>query len=813
MFAKGAGVSPRRSGPVVNAPGHPASGFTVTLPFSLGATSPPMRVLCSFVATLRDYAGRPFVNGSIAHSGSINVSVHANTTKQCSWGVTRAAYRQYAPTYMDKQLGLEPVDPAEHPYLLRISVTVTVNSSLVFSSNVDKVLCTPRIGAGSLKKRLFCEARRGQYLVPAVGSATQKALSHLQSTAGKNGCQAAGISRSKWARKGGPNDGVCQESNNKPGCWDGGDCCTWSCYQLNGEFTQLASDGKAWEFAHTCYALNVSSCKDPAIKNLVPQPDFTRPSQPVAFSGTGGAVVNPLESDACSTPLTAFRDALRARSCDLSMLCNNVLFSRLNVDCSASRLRAAVFDANCTSSNTSAALPRCPPRTRGGCQCQKDWSFSGKKFSNHSCGNPHLGGSNGYHTNDWCNIVAGSCATEDGLAHEANGNVKVDGGAYYDDCGTNPVNAKTAQKLEVTWDGSELATATFSTATNPKVTSTWRPMVLANVSFNLSLVTPTLSPTKSPTSSPTTTAPTSSPTVKCTDTDDGATDVDGDACTAYTSCTAYDDKDFVAKSMCCECGGGSRNGSSCANSDRGAKDKDGDGCNAYTTQGFCTDYDDTDFVAKSMCCGCGGGRKATPKPSSAPTSAPSRFPSQSPSSSPTSSPTATPSAAPTATAAPTASPTATPTDRPTATPTASPTAGPTNQLSRARIRATFEGELTSLNATEVARFRTELRAEIGTRLSKAFPTVQIGDVSLVSGSIVATVPIVLPPNAALLQALRARVRTTAFVLTVGGRSFVSSDIDVESLEPSGACLHDAALARTSIAAGLRCCCERAAFLS
>jgi hypothetical protein len=46
----------------------------------------------------------------------------------------------------------------------------------------------------------------------------------------------------------------------------------------------------------------------------------------------------------------------------------------------------------------------------------------------------------------------------------------------------------------------------------------------------------------------------------CGDTDNGATDIDGDGCIVYTDhpiyCGGYDDDDFVSTQMCCECGGG-----------------------------------------------------------------------------------------------------------------------------------------------------------------------------------------------------------------------------------------------------------------
>ena len=45
----------------------------------------------------------------------------------------------------------------------------------------------------------------------------------------------------------------------------------------------------------------------------------------------------------------------------------------------------------------------------------------------------------------------------------------------------------------------------------------------------------------------------------CQDTDNGATDVDGDGCSMYTAnpayCGGYDDDDFTSSTMCCACQG------------------------------------------------------------------------------------------------------------------------------------------------------------------------------------------------------------------------------------------------------------------
>lgn len=90
----------------------------------------------------------------------------------------------------------------------------------------------------------------------------------------------------------------------------------------------------------------------------------------------------------------------------------------------------------------------------------------------------------------------------------------------------------------------------------------------------------------------------------------GATDSWGDGCSWYDDgigCGAYDDWDFTASWMCCGCGGGWANLASCEDTDWYATDTYGDGCSWYTGGTGCGNYDDWDFDANSMCCGCGGG--------------------------------------------------------------------------------------------------------------------------------------------------------------------------------------------------------------
>jgi len=88
-------------------------------------------------------------------------------------------------------------------------------------------------------------------------------------------------------------------------------------------------------------------------------------------------------------------------------------------------------------------------------------------------------------------------------------------------------------------------------------------------------------------------------------------------------CGIYDDFDFTANQMCCDCGGGftydlgsldeewDASAPYCYDDTRnGQLDSFGDSCNAVFVNGessICVGYDDSDFTASEMCCACGGG--------------------------------------------------------------------------------------------------------------------------------------------------------------------------------------------------------------
>ena len=131
----------------------------------------------------------------------------------------------------------------------------------------------------------------------------------------------------------------------------------------------------------------------------------------------------------------------------------------------------------------------------------------------------------------------------------------------------------------------------------------------------------------------------------CGNTNDGATDLDGDGCEVYSNsqyCGGYDDNDFSSNDMCCVCGAGSL-ATLCFDTTGGATDPYGDGCDDYAgTPSWCGLYDGVTFSSNEMCCACGGG-SASASPTEAPTL--TNEPSVSP---------ASPTEAPTITEVPTA---------------------------------------------------------------------------------------------------------------------------------------------------------------
>ena len=431
------GIAPSSSGPVVNEPGHPAS--TVQIGIILTEDNNDNEKLnCALKITARDYAGN--VLGQIYNATIIN-------SRQCTFpDLKRSAWRQYASTHMDVKDGFIDMEAGSRAFALHFEVTATTTSDniLVLVDSRIKIICTPIIGAGSLKNKLFCDDQRGQWIRPSSESTTEKnALSHLT----RQNCIDAGVTKS-WGSRGGPNDGVCQQSNNINGCFDGGDCCSFSCWEKNGEFKRLSDPGNTWEFAHTCFDIDeTTQCFDPVFANNVFQGrelDYTQPTPPDSF---GIDASNNNDEDLCVLSAQNLTEYIVENGCDhvSNQICgDNALYA--TAECNA-ELKSSLMNSNCN-------LPRCAARTIHGCRCQKDWSYTNGDdtlftFANHKCGNPYLGDADGgYHYNSWCEVVPGSCTkgTFDGVPGE-NANYYDDNEqSWWDDCGVS-FNHLTGQTL------------------------------------------------------------------------------------------------------------------------------------------------------------------------------------------------------------------------------------------------------------------------------------------------------------------------------------------------------------------------------
>lgn len=95
---------------------------------------------------------------------------------------------------------------------------------------------------------------------------------------------------------------------------------------------------------------------------------------------------------------------------------------------------------------------------------------------------------------------------------------------------------------------------------------------------------------------------------ECANTDIGVGDTWGDGCEWYADsqdyCGHYDDVDFVAGDMCCGCGGGTASVCTDSGADTSG-DATGDHCEWYTEYpSGCGMYDTDDFHSNEMCCAC-----------------------------------------------------------------------------------------------------------------------------------------------------------------------------------------------------------------
>ena len=104
----------------------------------------------------------------------------------------------------------------------------------------------------------------------------------------------------------------------------------------------------------------------------------------------------------------------------------------------------------------------------------------------------------------------------------------------------------------------------------------------------------------------------------CEHTSGNHLDTEGDSCTHYLKYNfgqgcdgTYDDVDFTASEMCCGCSDWTApTVMSCVDLDFEGRDSRGKSCSSGdydTDENICGRYDDEDFTANQICCDCGGG--------------------------------------------------------------------------------------------------------------------------------------------------------------------------------------------------------------
>lgn len=426
------GLAPNASGPLVHEPGHPMSWVRADV--NVSAAMEPVNVTCSFTAVALDYSGQPYVrdaSGRPDASASTARAQPSQTVQLAAGGahtftflVERPDYLALSPTYLDEQSGLTAVPAAEAFYALELSAHCHASDGASYVRRLEKLLCEPIVATAS-RERIACAARRGTYPREQSDAA---ALAHLTT----DSCASVGITSPSV------NDGYCNPANNVEGCFDGGDCCEYSCWSKNGGFIQLA-DGGGWEFAHACYTLNASDCIDPAMRSYAPPADFSTPPSPGSFTGATATVAG---ANNCSALAAEHAPSLGSCSELKQLLCHDPRLAAR--DCGPAFAAATDGGLNCSA-------PRCV-RTRHRCHCEASWSasYGGETYAGSGCANP-----DGDPRGEWCVVVPGSCRGE-GTAYGAPAPAEdyaVGDGQTFDYCGTGD-----GELYNATWSAAALAT-------------------------------------------------------------------------------------------------------------------------------------------------------------------------------------------------------------------------------------------------------------------------------------------------------------------------------------------------------------------
>lgn len=243
-----------RSEALINIAHHTASAMEVVLPIQNSASSGTITAACGFRATVRDYTNK--VLGTV-HRDGYTVQVSHGTEVECRFTVNRTHYRNYTRTAIDVASGqwgegMLNMDPSERAYKLVIEATVAAGGQLVYSSEREKVICSPLKGPFRSGK-IICDDNRGFYVRPSYYG---NIFDHLTSA------NCGGIT-SNWAgtlNSISPRNGKCDDPSagtelNVNPCWDGGDCCSLSCYHFNGYLITNDNDGNIIP-AHECWKID-----------------------------------------------------------------------------------------------------------------------------------------------------------------------------------------------------------------------------------------------------------------------------------------------------------------------------------------------------------------------------------------------------------------------------------------------------------------------------------------------------------------------------------------------------------------------------
>lgn len=451
-FSKGLGVYP--PGPVVNENGNAYSTITLGLPIQ-NTGSEDLGVACNFFVVAKDYRGIPFVNESetlstAAVSGPLAIVVPAGETKSCTWSVGRDYYKEFAVTAFDLVANgggdgeyTEAMGADEKAFMLDIRAVARGSNGQVYEGNSRKMICTPAI---STRGTIVCEGGRGTAPAPT----NDQAIAHLKTCSGLSSIV---------------NDGVCHDSkNNAENCWDGGDCCTYSCSLRNGHIVELADDGKGFEYRAECQYLNdTATCFDPYFAEMpeLPLTFLDRSAELVdkiysadATDNTvcgidGGAGMNIEDggggggaSGSGSGLLGLFASKV-ASDCDGDVAeCTDACFAAVKAAvCEDDEL--AGFEHQCDVTSAVAArgctMPRCSrARTNEGCRCQGSYSYYDDLYSSGQCINPD----EPKEDYDWCAVVIGSCNTPTGNPTNLENNLTDDddAGWWWDSCGSGPTS-------------------------------------------------------------------------------------------------------------------------------------------------------------------------------------------------------------------------------------------------------------------------------------------------------------------------------------------------------------------------------------